>query len=221
MRIVIMGGGKLGYNVARNMLDRKYQVRLIEKEYAKCVKIANDLGVEVICGDGTEIAILEGAGTKEADTFIAVTGSDQDNLVAAQLAKMEFGAKKVIVRANNPRNLEVLRTMGADIAVSSTEIITNMIEQEVDMAEMHLLATLNKGRAGICTMVLPKDTSLHGIRLMDVTLPENTLIVSVLRGDQMMIPNGRTVLHSGDQVVAVCENKDQKKLLHALGERLH
>ncbi|WP_101698068.1 potassium channel family protein [Clostridium minihomine] len=221
MRIVIMGGGKLGYNVARNMLDRKYQVRLIEKEYAKCVKIANDLGVEVICGDGTEIAILEGAATKEADTFIAVTGSDQDNLVAAQLAKMEFGAKKVIVRANNPRNLEVLRTMGADIAVSSTEIITNMIEQEVDMAEMHLLATLNKGRAGICTMVLPKDTSLHGIRLMDVTLPENTLIVSVLRGDQMMIPNGRTVLHSGDQVVAVCENKDQKKLLHALGERLH
>lgn len=220
MRIVIMGGGKLGYNVAQNMLERKYQVRLIEKEYAKCVKVANDLGVEVICGDGTELSILEGAGTKDADCFIAVTGSDQDNLVAAQLAKMEFSAKKVIVRANNPRNLEVLRTMGADIAVSSTEIITNMIEQEVDMAEMHLLATLNKGRAGICTMVLPRDTSLHGARLMDLTLPENTLIISLMRGDQMIIPNGRTVLHSGDQVVAVCENKNQKKLLHILEERV-
>ena len=186
MKIVIMGGGKLGYNVARNMLDRKYQVHLIEKEYAKCVKIANDLGVEVTCGDGT------------------------------QLAKMEFGAKKVIVRANNPRNLEVLRTMGPDIAVSSTEIITNMIEQEVDLAEMHLLATLNKGRAGICSMVLPPDTSLHGVRLMDVSLPENTLIISVMRGGQMIIPNGRSVLHAGDQVVAVCENKSQ-----ILGERIH
>ena len=214
MKIVIMGGGKLGYNVARNMLDRKYQVHLIEKEYAKCVKIANDLGVEVTCGDGTELSILENASTKDADAFIAVTGSDQDNLVAAQLAKMEFGAKKVIVRA-------VLRTMGPDIAVSSTEIITNMIEQEVDLAEMHLLATLNKGRAGICSMVLPPDTSLHGVRLMDVSLPENTLIISVMRGGQMIIPNGRSVLHAGDQVVAVCENKSQKKLLHILGERIH
>lgn len=221
MKIVIMGGGKLGYNVARNMLDRKYQVRLIEKEYAKCVKIANELGIEVTCGDGTEPSILESASTKDADAFIAVTGSDQDNLVAAQLAKMEFGAKKVIVRANNPRNLEVLRTMGPDIAVSSTEIITNMIEQEVDLAEMHLLATLNKGRAGICSMVLTDDTALHGVRLMDVSLPENTLIVSVMRGGQMIIPNGRTVLHAGDQVVAVCENKNQKKLLHILGDRIH
>lgn len=220
MKIVIMGGGKLGYNVAQNMLERKYHIRLIEKEYAKCVKIANELGIEVTCGDGTDPTILERTEAKEIDCFIAVTGSDQDNLVAAQLAKMEFGAKKVIVRANNPRNLEVLRTMGADIAVSSTEIITNMIEQEVDLAEMHLLATLNKGRAGICTIVLPEDTSLDRVKVMDISLPENTLIISVMRGDTMMIPNGRTVLHSGDQVVAVCENKNQKKLLRILGARV-
>ncbi len=87
--------------------------------------------------------MLEGR-NKNADCFISVTGSDQDNLVATQLAKNEFNAHKVIVRANNPRNVEALRTLGTDIVVSSTEIITRLIEQEVDLAGMHLLATLNK-----------------------------------------------------------------------------
>ena len=171
MRIVIVGGGKLGYHLATIMLDRKHDVRLIEKNKLRCMRLANELDVEVICGDGTEIETLEDAGTQNADCFIAVTGQDQDNLVASQLAKRQFKAIKVIARANDPRNMDALRILGADIVVSSTEIITNLIEQEVDIAEMHLLATLNKGRAGICTMTLPPDTALEGVTLKDVDLP--------------------------------------------------
>lgn len=162
MKIIIVGGGKLGKDIADNMLERKYDVRLIEKNRAKCIELANDLDVEIICGDGTELEVLEEAGTKNADCFISVTGSDQDNLVATQLAKNEFNARKVIVRANNPRNVEALRTLGTDIVVSSTEIITRLIEQEVDLAGMHLLATLNKGKASICTITLPEFSSLDG-----------------------------------------------------------
>lgn len=162
MRIVIVGGGKLGYHLATIMLDRKHDVRLIEKNKLRCMRLANELDVEVICGDGTEIETLEDAGTQNADCFIAVTGQDQDNLVASQLAKRQFKAIKVIARANDPRNMDALRILGADIVVSSTEIITNLIEQEVDIAEMHLLATLNKGRAGICTMTLPPRFAVFG-----------------------------------------------------------
>ncbi len=105
MKIIIVGGGKLGKDIADNMLERKYDVRLIEKNRAKCIELANDLDVEIICGDGTELEVLEEAGTKNADCFISVTGSDQDNLVATQLAKkMSLMPCKVIVRANNPRN---------------------------------------------------------------------------------------------------------------------
>ena len=219
MKIVIVGGGKLGYHLAGNMLERKYHVMLIEKDKAKCVRLANDLDAEVICGDGTELSVLEQAGAKDADCLIAVTGSDQDNLVASQLAKLEFHAKKVIARANNPRNLEALRTLGADIAVSSTEIITSMIEQEVDVAQMHLLATLNKGRAGICAVTLPQDTALEGVTLKDLTLPQGSLVISVLRGETMMIPNGLTVIRGGDEIVAVCGRDSQKKLMKLLSER--
>lgn len=219
MRIVIVGGGKLGYHLATIMLDRKHDVRLIEKNKLRCMRLANELDVEVICGDGTEIETLEDAGTQNADCFIAVTGQDQDNLVASQLAKRQFKAIKVIARANDPRNMDALRILGADIVVSSTEIITNLIEQEVDIAEMHLLATLNKGRAGICTMTLPPDTALEGVTLKDVDLPESSLVISIVRGDAMMIPNGNTVIHANDEIVAVCEGKSQKQLLRVLRKR--
>lgn len=216
---MIVGGGKLGFYLASNMLERKYDVKLIEKNKFKCERLANDLNVEVICGDGTELEALEKAGAHKADCFIAVTGSDQDNLVSAQLAKLEFKAHKVIVRANNPRNLKVLRTLGADIAVSSTEIITRLIEQEVDIDQMHLIATLNKGRAGICTLTLSEDTKLDGKMLRDITLPSGSLIISVVRGETMMIPNGYTVIHSGDEIVAVCEGDSQKRLLQVLSAK--
>lgn len=216
MRIVIVGGGKLGHQIASNMLDRKYIVKLIEKDKLKCLRLANELDAEVINGDGTEIEVLEAAGTKNADCFIAVTGSDQDNLVASQLAKKEFHARKVITRANDPRNLEALRTLSSGIAVSSTEIITHLIEQEADLSEMHLIATLNKGKAAICTIDLPEDSALNGVTLKDVTLPHGSLIVSLLRNGSMIIPNGLTEFHSGDEIVAVCESDSQKELMKVL-----
>ncbi|MDD5952300.1 MAG: TrkA family potassium uptake protein [Oscillospiraceae bacterium] len=219
MVIVIVGGGKLGFDLAQTMMERKYDVRLIEKNKLKCMDLANQLDAEVICGDGTEIEILAEAGAKNCDSFIAVTGSDQDNLVATQLAKKEFGAKKVIVRANNPANMEALRTLGTDIVVSSTEIITKLIEQEVDFAEMHMLATLNKGRASICTMILPDRSAWDGHPLKDIDLPSGSLVISILRDEAMMIPNGYTVLHSGDELVAVCENDNRKKLIKLFGEK--
>ena len=216
MKIIIVGGGKLGKDIADNMLERKYDVRLIEKNRAKCIELANDLDVEIICGDGTELEVLEEAGTKNADCFISVTGSDQDNLVATQLAKNEFNARKVIVRANNPRNVEALRTLGTDIVVSSTEIITRLIEQEVDLAGMHLLATLNKGKASIVSATafsLWLRRGLDGKMLKDITLPQGCLVISVLRDDDMTIPNGFTVIHTGDEIVSVCDSDNSQRQL--------
>ena len=129
MEIVIVGGGMLGFNLAQTLMEEKKEVCLIEKDRFRCMEMANQLDIEIICGDGTEIETLEEADIQGCEVFIAVTGSDQDNLVATQLAKSEFGAKKVIIRANNPANVGALRTLGTDVVVSSTEIIANLIEQ--------------------------------------------------------------------------------------------
>ena len=97
MNIVIIGGGKLGYSLAINMLDRDFRVNVIEKNKVRAMNLANELDAEVICGDGTELEVLMKAGVQEADCFIAVTGQDQDNLVACQLAKKRFRVPKVTI----------------------------------------------------------------------------------------------------------------------------
>lgn len=213
MRIVIMGGGKVGQNLARRMSDLRHEVVLIEIDKARCLSLANDLGIEVLCGDGTNIRVLESAGVRDADCFMAISGNDADNLVASQLAKVHFGAKKVIARANDPRNLETLRVLGVDYAVSSTEIIAQLIEQEANLMEFHLVASLNKGRGQICSIVLGENSAVDGRSVKSLVTPKGSLLISIVRGDELIIPSGDTVLRAGDEIVAVCEERAKKGLI--------
>lgn len=218
MRMIIVGGGKAGWNLARILLERRHTVSLIERDRQRCEKLADDLDAAIFRGDGTNVAVLEAAGAQNADCFMAVTGSDQDNLVACQVAQDHFHAKKVISRVNDPRNIETFRVLGIRNTVSSTEVLTKMIEQEADLAHMHLIATLNQGKAGICSMTLPEDTALDGVALKDISLPAGTLVISLSRRGVLTIPNGSTILQRGDELVAVSEERSQKALMRALAE---
>ena len=205
MNIVIMGGGKVGESLARRILEgRRHEVRIIESDR------------EIICGDGTNIDMLENAGVRDADCFIAISGDDANNLVASQLAKQYFGAKKVIVRANDPRNLETMRVLGVDYAVSSTEIIAQMIEQEANLMEFHLVASLNKGRGQICSVTLGENSVLHGKSVREVVFPKGALLISIVRNNKLIIPGGDTVLQAGDEIIAVCEERAQKALIRLM-----
>ena len=221
MKMVIVGGGKVGWNLARIMLERRHTVSLIERDRQKCEKLADELDAAIFRGDGTNVAVLEAAGTQDADVFMTVTGRDQDNLVACQVARDHFHAKKVISRVNDPRNIETFRVLGIENIVSSTDILTKMIEQEADLAHMHLIATLNQGKAGICSMTLPSNTALDGVALKDISLPRGTLVISLIRRGVLTIPNGSTLLQAGDELVAVSEEKSQKALMRALAEVTH
>lgn len=210
MKVIIAGGGKLGYSLARNLIDRKYDVSVIEISKRISEKVANELQIEVVCGDATHIEDLNDLDINNVDCFIAVTGRDQDNIVASQLAKNELGIKKVIARANNSRNLEAMRKLDIDIVVSSTEIITKMIEQEVVNVGAQLLTTLNKGKAAIMSFTLPKNSALDGYKIKDIIMPDSSLIVSVVRREQLYIPRGDTIVHSEDEIVVFCGNDSQE-----------
>lgn len=208
-----MGGGKVGQSLASRMSEMRHEVVLIENDRLRCLQLANELDIEVLFGDGTSISVLETADVGSADCFIAISGDDADNLVACQLAKVHFGAKKVIARANDPRNLETLRVLGVDYAVSSTEIIAQLIEQEANLMEFHLVASLNKGRGQICSMVLSSNSALDGREVKSLVFPRGSLLISIVRGDRLIIPSGDTVLHCGDEIVSVCEENAKKALI--------
>ena len=144
MYIVIAGGGKVGYYLSKTLLSYDHSLKIIEMSKEMCEKIADDLNIPVLNGDATRTDILDAAETAKADIFIAVTGQDEENLIACQLARKNFGVRRTIARVNNPKNIKVFEALGVDTAVSSTSIIADLIEQEVDYAGMKTLTNIKQ-----------------------------------------------------------------------------
>ncbi|HIZ84715.1 MAG TPA: NAD-binding protein [Firmicutes bacterium] len=210
MKVIVVGGGKVGYYTVKTLSEKGIDVRVIERSREACDRIANELDVPVICADGTTVEALAQAGAGKADAVIAVTGSDEDNIVACQIAKRRFAVQKVISRSNNPKNVDIIKRLGADIAVSSTQIITNLIDMEVDTTGLKLLATLNRGEAGIIELVVPDDWKHNGQPLSELDLPRGCIMVAVSRDTGMEIPRGDTVLRPRDHVTAVVDKGSRR-----------
>lgn len=212
MNIVIVGGGKVGYYLAKGFLNEGHHVQVIEPLKERCTMIANELDTPVVCGDGTTIEAMLQAGINRADVLLAVTGKDENNLIACQVAKQRFHVNKVVARANNPLNVEVMKQLGVDIAVSSTEVITTMIEQEVDFSEVRLLARINQGQAIISEIKVPDHSQADGRIISSLSLPQTCVIVAVMRLGNLIIPRGNTIIRGGDEVVALTTLSGRKEL---------
>ena len=117
MYIIVVGGGKVGYYLAKTLVNEGYELLLIEKNPRKVATYRERFGEVVIEGDGAEMTTLEEAGVNRADVVIAVTGDDEDNLVICQTAKKLFNVPRTIARVNNPKNEEIFRRLGIDVTV--------------------------------------------------------------------------------------------------------
>ena len=212
MYIVVVGGGKVGYYLSKTLLAYKHKVAVIEPVKEMCEKVANELNIPVCNGDGTTMDILTEMNTSRADIFIAVTGRDEDNLIACQLAKRKFGVKRTIARVNNPKNIQVFERLGVDIAVSSTSIIADLIEQEVDYYGMKTLMKLKNGKIVLSEIVISPDSQVCSKSLKELDIPRDCILISVIRNEEVIIPNGFTVLQGGDVVIAVSSQEDQQEL---------
>lgn len=131
-KIIIIGGGNVGYHLAKILVGKNYDIRLVEKKKERCTFVADMLDIPTYCGDGSSITTLKRAGVSDMDIFIAVTGQDQDNFVAAQLAKQYFNVKRVIAKSNNPKNAEAMEKFSADVVVSEINIITGLLLDQVE-----------------------------------------------------------------------------------------
>lgn len=212
MHIIIVGGGKVGYYLAKTLLSFKHNVVVIEPQVELCEKIANQLDITVCNGDGTTIEKLQEVNASRADIFIAVTGRDEDNLIACQLAKNNFKIKRTISRVNNPKNIEVFTKLGVDMAVSSTSIIADLIEQEVDYSGMKTLMMLKNGKVTLSEIEVMENSILCNKSLKEVNLPMDSILISVIRDEEVIIPNGYTILQKGDNVIAVSSKENQEIL---------
>lgn len=202
-KVIIIGGGRVGYYLAKSLTERNFDVSIIEIEKENCRSAADSLHIPVIWGDGTSGAVLEKAGAAGADTVIAVTGRDENNLIACQTAKKLFHVKKTIAKANNPKNVENIRILGVDIVISATDSIISLMEREVDHSAIKELVPLNDGKAAVYQVELPEKFHFSGMELVNIHLPESCNIISITRNGELIIPRGKTKLISGDELLIV------------------
>ncbi len=216
MKVLIIGGGKVGYYLAQTLTEHDHEPVVIESNKSASRKIADALDIPIICGDGTSIDVLESANIEKMDAVISVTGKDEDNLISCQLAKKRFNVPKTIARVNNPKNVQIMRTLGVDIAVSSTDNIARLIEREVDATAIRQVLALNQGEATISEIKIPEPYQFNGYTLSQIKMPNDTIIVSITRNNELIIPRGNTKILSGDSILILSKVKalhDVKKLL--------
>ncbi len=213
MYIIVIGGGKVGYYLAKELVEEGHEVLLIEKDSAKCDRIAEELGDIVLQGDGCEASTMEMAGFSRADMLIAVTGDDEDNLAACQVAKAKFKMPRTVARINNPKNEEIFKRLGIDTTVSATAAILAHIEQELPTHPLIHLLTLKGSGLEIVEVKVPDTAAVVGKRVHEISLPDQSLIVLIVdKEGAPRVPGSDEVIRAGDEVVAVTQTETEDAL---------
>src|ERR687884_248436 len=210
MYIIVVGGGKVGYYLTKQLLADGHEVVVIEKNKQKVEQIISDLGGVAIHGDGSDAGPMLEAGMNRADIVVAATGDDEDNLIVCQMAKKKFNVKRTIARINNPKNEHIFRVLGIDSTVSYVDVLVAQIEREIPAHSLVHLLTLRDVGASFIEKEVPNGSPVIGRPLNLLNLPDNFIVPLVIRDGHAIIPKGSTTLQRGDQVVAVTthENED-------------
>ena len=213
MYVIIVGCGRVGYYLAKALLDEGHEILVIEKNATICKNTNEELGSICLRGDGCEVATLEEAGIGRADMIIAVTGDDEDNLVACQVAKHKFMVPRTIARIRNPSNEPFFKKLGIDVTVSSTNIILEHIEEEVPTHQLtHLLAIEDKGLE-IVEIKIPSQSSTVGKSVRQLSLPQGTTLALVIhKKGKPHVPTGSTVLQAEDRIIALTPHEIEQSL---------
>ena len=203
--VIVAGAGKVGWNLARELLEKGHEVTVLEQDRRRYLTVEQELEHAVQYGDATELWVLERAGIQRADLVVAVTGDDEDNLLICQVAKEKYLCERIIARVNNPRNLDHFKLLGIQPAVSATDLILRLIEHEVPRYGLVHLLDLPEERLEIIELVVSEEAPAAGQRVQDMALPEGALVISVLRDGSGFVPKADTVVEAGDEVLVVLD----------------
>ena len=205
MYVLIVGAGKVGWNLARELIQKGNEVTVIEHDSRRYAVVEEELEHSVHYGDGSELWVLERAGIERADLVIAVTGDDEDNILISQVAREKYGVERIVARCNNPRNLQHFELLGIQPAVSATDLILRLIEHEVPKYGMVHLLDLPQERLEIIELEVAEGSPAAGKSVKDLELPDGSLVISILRDGGGFVPVGDSVVQAGDEVLLVLD----------------
>ncbi len=205
MYVLIVGAGKVGLNLARELLGREHEVTVVESNQRRYGAAEEELEHAVHYGDGSELWVLERAGIERADMVIAVTGDDEDNILICQVAREKYGVERIISRCNNPRNLQHFELLGVKPAVSATDLILRLIEHEVPKYGLLHLLDLPQENLEIIELEVAPGSQAAGSQVKDLGLPDGSLVISILRDGSGFVPVADSRIEAGDEVLLVLD----------------
>jgi trk system potassium uptake protein TrkA len=205
MYVVVVGAGKVGWNLARELIDKGNELTVIENDRGRFTTVEEELEHAVQFGDGSELWVLERAGIERADLVIAVTGDDEDNILICQVAREKYGVERVIARCNNPRNLQHFELLGVKPAVSATDLILRLIEHEVPRVGLLHLLDLPQERLEIIELEVGAGSQAAGRQVRELGVPDGSLVISILRDGSGFVPLADSVVQEGDEVLIVLD----------------
>jgi trk system potassium uptake protein len=212
MYILVVGAGKVGWNLARELIGKGNEVTVIESNPSRFAMVEEELEHAVHYGDGSELWVLERAGVARADMAIAVTGDDEDNILICQVAREKYGVERVIARCNNPRNLQHFELLGIKPAVSATDLILRLIEHEVPRYGFLHLLDLPQERLEIIEIEVAEGSPAAGTMVKDLGLPDGSLAIAILRHGTGFVPLSDSVIEAGDEVLIVLDTGLESKI---------
>lgn len=203
MYIIVVGGGRVGYYLTKELLEAGHELVVLEKNTHRARQISDELGSIVLNRDGCEGKYLAEAGANRASIVAAVTGDDEDNLVVCQLAKHHFDVPRTIARVNNPKNEPLFRHLGVDEIINPTRMALAAIEQDIPVHELLHLAQLSGGSIELLEAQIGPDSPAIGRRPSDIPLPDGCSLFVLIRGGAAQPVRNETVFTEGDKVLAI------------------
>lgn len=222
MRVILVGQDKPVYFLARQFSKKGYDIHIITPDAAAARDYSRQLNATVLIGDGTEMSMQEEAGAREADVLVALMEQDEDNLIACQVGQRVFGIPRTIALIHDPANEAVFQQLGISATVSVVQIITLMVEEQVGFEEVTNLVALAKGRITISELVLMPDAPVINQVLSAVNLPASSLVATIVRDDEVIIPSGMSRFLSYDRLILITQPDSYDEVLQTLtGKEIH
>ena len=214
MKVLVVGGGKVGAHLAHLLRREQHEVCIIERQAARAAQLRTELPRDtVVDGSGSDPDTLERAGVRQAHVVAAMTGDDAVNLVVTNLARVEFGVPRVIGRVVDPRNAWLYTPdMGVDVAVDQADIIAHLIAEEMSLGDMLTLLKLRKGQFSLVEEKVHPTSAANGRAVYELALPEECVLTAVIRKGDLIIPRGSTILQAADEVLALVHSSQISRL---------
>ncbi|MCP4966362.1 MAG: TrkA family potassium uptake protein [bacterium] len=211
MRVLVIGGGKVGSSLGKTLSEAGHVVSLIEADPTRAQNLIEDVDFMVFQGDGSDVELLQAADVSRVDWAVAVTGRDEANLVACELART-FGAKNVLARLNSPLNRPTFEALGVPV-VGVTSLMAQVISREVEVVDLSRLAVIEGGQISLVERILPDD--YPATMVTQLKLPRPSLLITQIRDGRASVPGPNTVLEAGDRILAVVPIEAEKEFSEA------